>query len=291
MEIDQQINFINTHDVSGIVGLPSQIHARTHRFVEAGYDPSTFGIDALYLGGEAIGAARRAQLEEFYDADVHTFIATSESMVHSAECRQDHGHHIMEDRVHVEILDENGTPVQPGEQGRMTVTNLLAPGEESSMPLIRYQPGDITKEIVSDCGCSWSHSTRVEQPHRAGWEFNFGAVVLDVLYFEDVIYQHPAIEDEVTDFQLYLDRDGVHEKDRLEVRIVTRSDAHEAETVENVTIGETSNAASKVGQSLLTKRSTVEETVDIVDAAQIDVQFVADINHSRGKPDRLVDDR
>lgn len=49
------------------------------------------------------------------------------------------------DRVHVEVLDDNGQPCAPGEQGEVVVTDL----ENYGMPLIRYRIGDLAR-LASD---------------------------------------------------------------------------------------------------------------------------------------------
>ncbi len=48
---------------------------------------------------------------------------------------------VSSDRVYVEILDEQGKPCAPGEQGEVVVTDL----ENYGMPMIRYRIGDLAR--------------------------------------------------------------------------------------------------------------------------------------------------
>ena len=59
------------------------------------------------------------------------------------------GMHIAADCVHVEVLDDDGQPLPPGEVGEITLTNLYSFG----MPLIRYRLGDRAALLEGDCPC------------------------------------------------------------------------------------------------------------------------------------------
>ncbi len=64
-------------------------------------------------------------------------------------CGQGKGLHINEDLYHVEILNNNGLPVPPGETGIITVTDFT----NRAMPMLRYQLGDIGCLIKEPCEC------------------------------------------------------------------------------------------------------------------------------------------
>ena len=57
--------------------------------------------------------------------------------------------HIDEDRVWVEIVDDDGAPVPDGTTGSVVVTNF----REKAMPLLRYQLGDRAKIEPGRCRC------------------------------------------------------------------------------------------------------------------------------------------
>jgi phenylacetate-coenzyme A ligase PaaK-like adenylate-forming protein len=59
------------------------------------------------------------------------------------------GNHIAEDRVHVEIVDEDGKPVPDGTEGQVLVTHF----RERAMPLIRYALGDVAVVEPGRCRC------------------------------------------------------------------------------------------------------------------------------------------
>ncbi len=67
----------------------------------------------------------------------------------ASECNQQNGLHTFPWWNHIEILDNNNRPVKPGQQGRVIVTTLL----NYSMPLIRYDLGDVAVAGEHDCPC------------------------------------------------------------------------------------------------------------------------------------------
>ncbi len=65
------------------------------------------------------------------------------------ECQQRHGGHPPADLAIVEIIDQAGRPLPPGQQGEVTVTPLQVTG----MPLLRFRTGDISFQIPDKCPC------------------------------------------------------------------------------------------------------------------------------------------
>jgi len=64
------------------------------------------------------------------------------------ECEEHQGMHISEEHVYLEVLRE-GKPVAEGEMGAVTLTTL----QNYTMPLIRYQNGDVAVLASQPCSC------------------------------------------------------------------------------------------------------------------------------------------
>lgn len=67
----------------------------------------------------------------------------------ACECEHHNGMHINLPHVYVEVLDENNQPVQPGEPGKIVVTDL----NNFAMPLIRYRVEDVGVLGKEKCEC------------------------------------------------------------------------------------------------------------------------------------------
>lgn len=75
--------------------------------------------------------------------------ASTEMQTAFTECEEGHGGHHHPELILVEILDEEGIAVAPGEAGEVVITTL---GVEA-MPLLRYRTGDICKAYYDPCKC------------------------------------------------------------------------------------------------------------------------------------------
>ena len=137
-------------------------------------------IKPSYLEGYSASLERMARLLKRHDAVPHhhpkAIIATSETLTPSGrslmqsvlgsevfnrygfrefsaavaqECTLHEGLHINPLLTHVEIVDDNGDPVDEGEKGRILITDL----NNWVMPFIRYDTGDLGVKGSDDCPC------------------------------------------------------------------------------------------------------------------------------------------
>jgi len=65
------------------------------------------------------------------------------------ECEQHEGYHVNVERVFLEILDDNGMPVEPGQTGKLYVTDL----DNRGFPFLRYEIGDLAVASNRLCSC------------------------------------------------------------------------------------------------------------------------------------------
>jgi phenylacetate-CoA ligase len=89
------------------------------------------------------------QLLQVWSARIFSTYASSEIVTSFTECSAQCGGHLPPDLAVLEILDESGNPLPPGDVGEVTVTPLQVTG----MPLIRFRTGDISFMLDSPCRC------------------------------------------------------------------------------------------------------------------------------------------
>lgn len=104
--------------------------------------------------GEILFPAVRVSLEEAFGCRVADFYICEEIGVVAAECPADPDvYHINTDTCIVESVNEDGTRVEAGREGRLLLTNLY----NYTMPLIRYDIGDrgtcLSEEDGKPCSC------------------------------------------------------------------------------------------------------------------------------------------
>ncbi len=97
---------------------------------------------------ETVTAAKRRRIESFFGAPLHDTYGTRECGLIAAQCRYGR-YHVFNFAVHVELLDAEGNPVEPGVEGRVLVTPL----HNFSMPLLRYEVEDFASWAAGECPC------------------------------------------------------------------------------------------------------------------------------------------
>lgn len=111
-------------------------------------------LKAIVVGG----APGRAGLEPWdflgREPEIIEVAWAAEVGILGHECSAHEGIHVPEDRLFVEVLDDEGSPVAPGERGELVVTTL----RREAMPLIRYRLGDRTAFEPEPCPCGRTHA-------------------------------------------------------------------------------------------------------------------------------------
>jgi phenylacetate-coenzyme A ligase PaaK-like adenylate-forming protein len=89
-------------------------------------------------------------IEQAWNVTPHNMYGTTEGGVFGIDCTEHAGIHISEDLILPEILDADGRPVPDGEPGqRLLITSLVG----RTLPLIRYELGDVVRATREPCAC------------------------------------------------------------------------------------------------------------------------------------------
>lgn len=121
-----------------------------------GLDPRRAFESVRYLGcaGEPLSPVFRSFLVERFELeDLFERGGSGDGMFGGGECHAHRGHHIAADVHYVEIVDEDGRELAPGERGSAVVTNL---GLGRSL-YIRFDTEDVAAVIPGPCPCGRTH--------------------------------------------------------------------------------------------------------------------------------------
>jgi phenylacetate-CoA ligase len=88
-------------------------------------------------------------VREAWGGRIYSTYASTELASSLCECEHGRGGHVNPAVHHVEVLDEAGEPVAPGQVGEIVVTTL---GVEA-LPVLRYRTGDCAFLLEEPCGC------------------------------------------------------------------------------------------------------------------------------------------
>ena len=98
--------------------------------------------------GDTVHDSLRERVKNLLGLDIEDNYSSSEVGCIAIQCPDTGLYHIMAENLIVEILDEDGNDCQPGEVGRVVVTDL----HNYASPLIRYELGDYA-EVGETCTC------------------------------------------------------------------------------------------------------------------------------------------
>ncbi len=107
------------------------------------------GIEQIIAIGETLSDATREMVGRQLGTQLRAMYSCQEIGVIATECADERHYHVAAENALVEIVDERGRDVAPGERGRVIVTGLY----NYVMPFIRYELGDIAVAGARDCTC------------------------------------------------------------------------------------------------------------------------------------------
>jgi phenylacetate-CoA ligase len=119
------------------------------------------GLDLIVASGEVLTPAIEEQVSAAFSARVTATYASSEFFWMGGRCRDTGQYHVVDDSVILEVINDQGLPAEPGEEGEVVGTAL----HSFAQPLLRYRIGD--RAIMGDaptlgavgCACGSPFST------------------------------------------------------------------------------------------------------------------------------------
>lgn len=109
----------------------------------------TPALRAITTTAEPILPEQREILERAFRAPLYDQYGCAEVNGVAFECERRDGLHIACEHAIVEVVDQNGQPVPPGQNGRLLLTHL----DNEAMPFIRYETGDLGALRSGMCPC------------------------------------------------------------------------------------------------------------------------------------------
>ena len=186
---------------TSIVAVPSFIVKLLHYAKEHGIDYNASSVKKAVCIGENL---RNEDLElnvlgqkitKDWNIKLYSTYASTEMQTAFTECSEGSGGHMNPELAIVEILDDDGNPVAPGEIGEVTVTTLGVEG----MPLLRYKTGDLCRAYTEPCACG-RHTLRVSPVFgRKKQMIKFKGTTLFAPALFEIIHKIDAIKEYVAE--------------------------------------------------------------------------------------------
>lgn len=131
----QRLDFIKTHGADYAV-FSSGTAVSFAEYLRA--SRTSARLNVAHFRGASANAFVRSDFRELLGAEIVEIYSSKEGGALAAPCPLGHGWHQNAESVLLEVVDDHGKPVQPGQTGRVVIT----PFGSTAMPLIRYDQGD-----------------------------------------------------------------------------------------------------------------------------------------------------
>lgn len=149
-------------------------------------------LHAIITSGEVLFPYQREAMERWFNCPVQDFYG-GEGMDVAFQCGQSRYYHINVETTILEVTDDAGQPLPPGQPGQIVLTNLV----NYSMPFVRYAIGDLgaLAEPEARCRCGRGLPLLDHVTGRSSDQLTLpGGRQLLMWYFTDVFRQTPGID-------------------------------------------------------------------------------------------------
>ena len=142
------LHALREYDVKYLWGYASSMNTLAHHALELGLD--TPRLRVAISNAEPLQPHHRSAIEAAFGCPARNTYGMAEMVAGGSECEAGELH-VWPDAGVVEVLDDAGVPVAPGEAGRFVCTGLI----NGDMPLIRYDVGDrgALSPAAEECAC------------------------------------------------------------------------------------------------------------------------------------------
>lgn len=146
MDVARQVAWLARIAPKYLLTYPSNLSALLDRY-ESGAAPPT-SLKQIRTVGETLHPGLRERCKQLGDIEIVDMYSSQEAGLIALQCPVSGLYHIQSESLIVEVLDDEGQPCEPGEIGRIVITDL----HNFATPLIRYEIRDYA-EVGPICPC------------------------------------------------------------------------------------------------------------------------------------------
>ena len=147
--VGHYIDEIRRQRIVHILGYSSALHSLAGLALQENVDLSGLNLKVAVTNAEPLFPHQRQIISQAFGCPVRETYGQAEVVATASECSTGRLHWWPETGI-VEIVDDDGHAVGPGETGSIVATGFL----NDAQPLIRYRVGDRARRPASDTACS-----------------------------------------------------------------------------------------------------------------------------------------
>jgi len=158
-----------------------------------GYDLARSTVKKLLVAAEPLSPVKRQKLERAWGAQVFDHFGMTEAALIVGETIAHDGMRAFTDLWYLEVLDERGEPVAPGEVGSLVVTPLWS---NTMTPFLRWSSGDLVSLVPATGGNDpWSALPIMRHARRTVGFFKVRGVNINHSDLEDAMFRDADVVD------------------------------------------------------------------------------------------------
>ncbi|KFN11274.1 phenylacetate--CoA ligase family protein [Paenibacillus macerans] len=146
--LEQYIEVLNDYKPQMLQGPARALTLLANYIVRNQKDIKKANIKYIENRAEGLSENQRKYIEEVFNCKVGNMYGLRECWGVAYSCKENNLH-VTDDNVFVEVLDNKGSHVKPGETGEVVITSL----NSLSFPLIRFSTGDFATFLDFKCSC------------------------------------------------------------------------------------------------------------------------------------------
>ena len=207
--VPEQLRSIKMLKPDVLDGYSSSLFLLAQEIANSGFD----GIKPKFImgGAELLDESSLRIIEKSFNAPYYDQYASEELQMIAWQCREKDGYHVDADTVVLQIVDEKGDEVSPGESGEIVCTSLF----NYAMPFIRYALDDVgipSEEKNCKCGRSFPLMRMVEGRKDSMVKFSNGRKVPALVFgwimeyykFYRWVYQYQIVQKKVDSLKVFI---------------------------------------------------------------------------------------
>ncbi|KQU63224.1 hypothetical protein ASG66_02090 [Bacillus sp. Leaf406] len=179
--LDKSVEALEQFNISILITTPSYAALLAEQINSMGLSiGKDIRVRKLMLTGEGCSPQFIKRLETIWNCEIHQIYGSTECGLVGIQKDLEGGYQLLEGNVLVEIVDDEGFPVEPGEIGEIVITTLL----REAMPFIRYKTGDLgfVQEPVAGEG------NRLKRLHLRGRKG--GTLIVEGVDYSPILLEH-----------------------------------------------------------------------------------------------------
>ncbi len=148
-DLQSQVDWLLRQDPGYLLTYPSNLMALLQYFEKHGHRLAQ--LRGVFTVSEVVTEELRRTCRKVWGVPIMDSYTCEEAGYLALQCPEQEHYHVQSENVFFEVVDDDGRPCRPGEDGRILITSL----HNFATPLIRYEVGDYA-ELGEACPCGRS---------------------------------------------------------------------------------------------------------------------------------------